>query len=294
MEALDQDIEAALSQSDASGEWRSGSLPFHLGLSAHQGARWSDFVQLPPNRDLPTWVGDACDSASRLPPQRVEAFDRAHHLAAGWGIVADRMDDGQLDAPTRFECARGHLLDAWGGALRHACGDLTLAQWAIADALRAWQEGTAIERAFFARRAGAASVQAYARSIRLRLRWVSVGAVVMLITAGRGDRVAAFRAAHEAFMFGLQCRDDAFDADADRAVWGVSVHEALGVPRGALVRAAPAALRRAASLASSGGFARFGAWVSAFAEGVDVHDDGDLAQNELAAMMLTAALEGAA
>ncbi len=92
--ALDRDLSAALRTigcGDAAG------LPFRLGLSTRGDARWSDFVQLPPNRDLPSWVCEGTD----LSPARVREFDRAHHIAAGWG-----------SSPTAWMTSRSSVLNS--------------------------------------------------------------------------------------------------------------------------------------------------------------------------------------
>ena len=283
MERLDLDIAEALAE-----RWE--GLPHRLGLSPHRDAQWSDFVQLPPNRDLPGWVDDA-PTGSILPRDRVAAFEQAHHLAAAWGIVADRMDDGQLAESAPFEAPRGALLAAWEVALHRACGDLALARATVGDSLQAWERGTALERSLFQKPIGPSGAALYARSVGLRLTWVHATSTAMLKTAGQPERVEGLRASHAAFMCGLQCRDDAFDADDDRRVRGAAVHEVLGVPRGALVRAAPASLRRASTLAHAHGFHRLGAWIAGFVEQVDVHlDEGDHFQCELAGLVLSAAI----
>lgn len=284
VEALDNDIAIALEGAETP---RGGGLPYALGLSRREGALWSEFVQLPPNRDLPSWVNDCGDGAPLLANERVGAFDRAHHLAAGWGLIADRVDDGQVGDASRFDASRAHLLQAWRVALAAACGDVAIANATVDDALAAWEDGVAIERAFFAGERGLSRVGEYRRSVRLRLRWVVASAAAMLETAGDAARAEALRSMHACFMLGLQCRDDAHDAEDDRALRGAAVHEVLTVPRGALVRAAPLALRKAAVRARAAGFSRMASWVSAFADEVDVDaGETDRARSELAAFVI--------
>ncbi len=288
VEALDRDIVIALEGAETPLD---GGLPYALGLSRRAGALWSEFVQLPPNRDLPSWLNERGDGSPLLADDKIEAFDRAHHLAAGWGLIADRVDDGQVSDADRFNAPRAHLLQAWRGALAAACGDATVADAAIDDALAAWEEGVAIERAFFAGERGVSRIDDYQRSVRLRLRWVVASAAAMLETAGDAARAEALRGIHACFMFGLQCRDDAYDAEDDRSLRGAAVHEVLTVPRGALVRAAPLALRRAAARARAAGFSQMGSWVASFADEVDVDaGEPDRARSELAAFILVEAL----
>lgn len=283
VEELDRDIARVLAPGDALFD---GGLPFALGLSQLEGALWSEFVRLPPNRDLPSWVNEGLDGSAGCTRERASAFDRAHHVAAGWGLVADRMDDGQVPDPRRFDAARERLLGGWRDALRDACGDDRLADRAVGDAVEAWEEGVAVERSFFRTPHGIERLDDYWRSVRLRLWWVGSSAAVMLTLTSKLDRVAQFRAAHARFMFGLQCRDDAFDADDDRALRGAAVHEVLGVPRGALVRAAPRALRAAASRAEAAGFRRFAGWIRAFDDDAVIAEPTHEAQTSLAAMMI--------
>lgn len=291
MEALDTDIDRALASGSLSPPGVVG-LPFSLGLSKSPSATWSDFIQLPPNRDLPEWINESADSRDPLlSGDVVEAFSRAHHLAAGWGLVADRIEDGQVSPRPEFLGPRSALLTAWREALGEACRDHRIANVFIDDALSAWEMGTRIERSFFDGKRGLERAGEYARSIRLRLRWVSASACAMLACAGQQPRIPPFREAHEIFMCGLQCRDDAFDADDDRGTRGAAVHEVLGVPRGGLIRAAPRVLRRASRVAEGSAFHKLAVWVAAFAEEVDVRSNQeDHLQSEMSGVILASAI----
>jgi len=285
-ESIDEDIHEVLGPR-AGDPGGADGLPYQLGLSARVGARWSDFIQLPPNRDLPSWVADDAGIDASV----ARAFDRAHHLAAAWGVVADRIDDGQVRRPDRFAEVRGRLLDAWRAALGDACGG-ALAVELVDQSLDAWREGTAIERSLLGRPGRAEAPGDYFRAVRLRLRWVSTSAVAMLRSVGDLDRASRLERAYATFLCGLQCRDDFVDADDDRAIRGASTHEALGVPRGALLRVAPRALCMAAEACRQAAFDRLAAWIAGFAREVDVRSrDGSAAQDGLAGFVLTAALE---
>lgn len=262
---IDADIEEVLGALDPTDHARAG-LPFRVGLSSRCDARWSDFIQMPPNRDLPSWVCDDVEIAR----ERVRRFDRAHHVAIAWGLVADRMDDGQVSVPERFGGTREGLLLAWRKALSDACGDRRLADAMIDEAMFAWEQGTRLEREILAQRAGIFAVDKYVTSIRARLAWVSTSATAMLVTAGQRARAEQLRKAYGTFLCGLQCRDDAFDEEEDRRARGVAVHEAFGLTRGALLRAAPRALLTAAEEAERGAFARLSTWIRAFAVKADV------------------------
>lgn len=293
MEALDRDIEDALNRV-GNGMTTSVNLPHRLGLSRRHDARWSDFVQMPPNRDLPCWVNDHSEGGPHFGEARVAAFDRAHHIAVGWGLVADRLDDNQVQPSADLGEFRRMLLDAWRESLHVATDDRLIANSVIDNALDAWSCGVSMERSFFTAPRTAGLVEMYARSVQLRLRWVTASAAAMLMVAGLGDRVEKLRATYEMFLYGLQCRDDAFDADDDRHTRGAAVHEVLGIPRGGLVRAAPSVLRRSAARARHGGFIRLAVWIGEFAESVDVRvDEPDLLQSELAGMMISSAVGGA-
>jgi hypothetical protein len=119
------------------------SSPTSLRASAESAAEliglggdWDAFVTLAPNRRLP-WF--AADDGGRpfLDDEVLAKFVAAHHRAALFGLVADRMADRQAARTPQLLGLRGLLLEAWQLALGEALGDRAAARRAIGGALQA-------------------------------------------------------------------------------------------------------------------------------------------------------------
>src|SRR4051794_26020357 len=69
-------------------------LPHRLGLTSSAEGQFGDFVTLHPNRELPVYAAEdmsTLDGGDAMPPDRVASFQRAHHLAAFYWLVRDRL-----------------------------------------------------------------------------------------------------------------------------------------------------------------------------------------------------------
>lgn len=249
------------------------ALPREVGLPVgDDGEAWDRFVRLPPNRALPRFaLPDAL--RDRVTEASLAAFVRAHHHAAYFGIVADRIADLQVARSEALVRARTVLLRAWERALTDAMGEAPAARSLIAEDLRGWRRGLRMEGAAFAARALAPD--RYFATVAVRLRWISTSARAMLHALGARDAAGALGRACDLFLFACQCRDDALDADEDRRARGASVPELLGMSPGALVRAAVTMLRRAEEAARGGGLRELAAWLRGFAREADVWWEGE-------------------
>lgn len=248
-------------------------VPRELGLiTGAEDSIWDRFIRLPPNRALPVFaLSDAL--RARLTSSDVAGFVRAHHHAAFFGIIADRLADRQVaPTPTLVE-ARRWTLRRWESTLAEALRDPGATRSLLAADLSAWRRGLGMERAAFAARS--LSPSAYFQMVRLRLRWVSTTARGMLLSQGEHTASEALVRAADRFLFACQCRDDALDAEEDRRNRGASVAELLGLTPGALVRVAVTAVVRAEEVARAGGLRRFADWLGEFRSAADTWWEGE-------------------
>ena len=103
-----------------------------------------------------------------------------------------------------------------------------------------------------------------------------------------------FLHAHDLYLLGLQAIDDVIDMDQDRALHGSDVPSALHCSAGALVRAAPKLVQRAAATAAAGGFTWFATWLDAFARAISSWRlAGDALNDELDSIGIAGEIEDA-
>ena len=260
------------------------TAPHRLGLTTSSRGGWGTFVRIPPNRDLVSYAAEDLD----LPAAVLERWAIAHQAAGFFGIVADRLSDGQVAMDARWAWLRRELLRAWERSLTVAAGDRARARAVVAAALAEWRRGRAIERS--ALRAGRFEDR-YGLVIRLKLGWISSTARCMLEVAGHGARAALLGKVYYLFLCALQCRDDVVDREEDRWLQGSDVPAALGVEAGAMVRAAAMLLVVAGRAAREGGFHRLADWLGGFAARCDVFLTGGVAlRDEIAGMALAAGI----
>jgi hypothetical protein len=236
-------------------------LPLRLQLTSKPDATWEDFVQLEPNRDLPNWVVEDSD-------RNTEPFTIAHHCAAVFGILADRLADGQVARTNDLARLRALLLAAWIDALGRALDDERGARSAITRAMRAWQCGIAMERAAF--RTQQLTPATYFMLTRLKLDWIVTSASCFVEKRWGIDRARRLRQCYGDLLVALQLRDDALDSVDDRRLHGADVATLLGVTPGALMRAAPRLILRAAASAGESGFFRLSEWMRGYHREADV------------------------
>lgn len=233
---------------------------------------WDRYVSMAPNRALPRFALSA-RARERVDDASLSRFVRAHHHAAFYWIIADRLVDRQTPPSRALSSLRGLLLDAWVQTLGDALSDRTAARRLIAEDLRTWRRGLALDRAALSQRQ--LDPATYMTAVRLRLRCVTTCTRALLLAHGLSDEANAARHATELFLFSCQCRDDAMDVEEDRACRGASVPELLGVVPGALFRVAPRVAASAREVASRGGLDAFAQWLDGYARGIQVALRGD-------------------
>jgi hypothetical protein len=267
-------------------------LPWRLGLTQSPDRPWSDFVRLHPNRELPLYAAQTASGDLGLAGEDLEPFLRAHHIGAFAWLVRDRLEDGQVETKGLFLELAEIFEQRWREAIADGTGDPQLAQALFRRAVSRWQRGTRAEQ----RVLGAGSMRApiYAAIVREKLGWIAAPSQALLRVSGAPRRLTPFLQAHDLYLVGLQALDDVIDADEDRALRGADVATALGCSPGALVRAAPQLVRRAAATAASGDFTWFANWLDAFADAISAWRlAGDAVGDELDAIGIAGEIEEA-
>ena len=225
-------------------------LPWTLGLTQSPDGRWSDFVRLHPNRQLPLYAAQAPNGELGLTAVQLNHFLRAHHLGAFAWLVRDRIEDGQVEVDDQLLELADAFEQRWREAIVDGTGDGLLAEALFRRATARWQRGTRAERKVLA--AGSVRAPIYAAIVREKLGWIGAPSQALLQATGDRRRVNAFLHAHDLYLVGLQAIDDVIDMDEDRALRGTDVPSALHCSAGALVRAAPKLVQRAAATAAAG------------------------------------------
>src|SRR5207245_91124 len=90
-------------------------LPFRIGLTARAGDGFEEFVRLEPNRELPCFAVEDPRVPGRLlvDGERLDRARAAHHLAAAFGLIADRLADEQVTRDPLLVAIRDATRDAW-------------------------------------------------------------------------------------------------------------------------------------------------------------------------------------
>ena len=269
-------------------------LPHRLGLTSSTEGQFGDFVTLHPNRELPVYAAEdtsGLDGGDEMPPDRVASFQRAHHLAAFYWLVRDRLADGQVTADDQLTQACELLRQRWVDSLTVATEDPAVAQYLIEEVTLDWERGVRGEKE--ALRRGVTTPGMHGRMVVDKLRWISSASVALLLDRGQLERAQLFRRAYDLFVLALQCIDDVNDQKEDEALYGSSVPAALGCSGGTLMRAAPKLAARAAAVAAEGGFGRFAAWLGVFARALCTwRPVGNPIADELGAIALAGELDG--
>ena len=268
-------------------------LPHRLGLTLEAEGQFGDFVTLHPNRELPIYAAEDASSldGEEMSPDRVACFQRAHHLAAFYWLVRDRLADGQVTADHKLAQAGEFLHQRWVEALTSATEDTGVAHYLIEEVTIDWERGVSVEKAVLRR--GVTTPSVHGRMVVDKLRWISSASVALLIDRGQLERAQLFRRAYDLFVLALQCIDDVNDQKEDQALYGSSVPAALGCSSGTLMRAAPKLAARAAAVAAEGGFGRFATWLGVFARALSTwRPEGNAIADELGAIALAGELDG--
>ena len=200
-------------------------LPQQLGISRDDSS-WREYVNQPLMLALPAALVDECARA----PAALQRWVSVHHHAGFYGLTRDRLADRQA-APSLASCeVLAWLLDAWRDALVSADGRASH----IDDAIARWERGAAdSDRWPLDQRL---SLDAYDRVTRDKCAYLWTASAAMLERAETAAaRVLLIHECFERMMVAFQCFDDARDADEDRALFGASVGERLGLEGHALV-----------------------------------------------------------
>jgi len=268
-------------------------LPHRLGLTSSAEGQFGDFVRLHPNRELPVYAAEDASSldGEQMSPDRVASFQRAHHLAAFYWLVRDRLADGQVTTDDNLAQACELLRQRWVETLTAATEDPGVAQYLIEEVTLDWERGVRDEKQTLRR--GVTTPGAHGRMVVDKLRWISSASVALLLDSGQLERAQLFRRAYDLFVLALQCIDDVNDQKEDEALYGSSVPAALGCSSGTLMRAAPKLAARAAAVATEGGFGRFATWLGVFARALSTwRPEGNPIADELGAIALAGELDG--
>jgi hypothetical protein len=267
-------------------------LPWKLGLTQSPDGRWSDFVRLHPNRELPLYAAQARGGELGMTAVELGHFLRAHHIGAFAWLVRDRLEDGQVAIDDELLELVETFEERWRQAIVVGTGDPLLGEALFRRATRRWQRGTRAERSVLA--GGSMRAPIYAAIVREKLAWIGAPSQALLQARGDSRRLTLFLHAHDLYLLGLQTLDDVIDRDEDRALRGADVASALRCSPGALVRAAPKLVQRAAATAAAGGFTWFAAWLDAFAAAVSSWRlPGDALNDELDAIGIAGEIEEA-
>ena len=267
-------------------------LPWTLGLTQSPDGRWSDFVRLHPNRQLPLYAAQAPNGELALTAVQLNPFLRAHHLGAFAWLVRDRIEDGQVEVDDQLLDLAEAFEQRWREAIIEGTGDGLLADALFRRAAVRWERGTRAERNVLA--AGSVRAPIYAAIVREKLGWIGAPSQALLQATGDRRRVNAFLHAHDLYLVGLQAIDDVIDMDEDRALRGADFPSALHCSAGALVRAAPKLVRMAAARAATGGFTWFATWLDAFADAISSWRlAGDVLNDELDSIGIAGEIEDA-
>lgn len=211
-------------------------LPYRIGITGRPNGTWSDYVHHEVLYDLPTIIADAVHRD--ISQRELLLYRRAHHIAGFYGLLTDRVADGQVKLDRPLERDAIWLRREWESALATACGSGAKARRCIADERRSWKLAVTAENA---RLADAAT---YGKLVRDKVGYLWVSAGMMLDQLGAASsESAALRDAFERVMIALQCHDDATDEAEDRALRGASATDLLGVDTATLHATAALLLR---------------------------------------------------
>jgi hypothetical protein len=186
-------------------------LPHRLGLTSSAEGQFGDFVTLHPNRELPVYAAEDGLSldGEEMSADRVGSFQRAHHLAAFYWLVRDRLADGQVSADDKLAQACELLRQRWVETLTAATEDPGVAHDLIEEVTLDWERGVRGEKE--ALRRGVTTPGMHGRMVVDKLRWISSASVALLLDRGQLERAQLFRRAYDLFVLALQCIDDVND-----------------------------------------------------------------------------------
>jgi hypothetical protein len=262
-----------------------------------RGQGWEDFIITDLNRDLPRYAAEcvAHEGGPYLQDGQLDLFRRAHHCAIMYGLIVDRIADGQLAAAADLLRLKRRFGVEWVEALAAALKSPQAAERLVRGALRELVAGNRRERRALAAAAaqpGSLSAIEYVGFTLQKLRWFGTSADAVFLVTPRSTHDGEFRRAYDTFSIALQCIDDALDAPTDLINRGASFPCALGMAPGGLMAAAPQLVRRAFEIAHDAGFGRFACWLARVARTLaDRQIPGDPLDVGLSAALICSATE---
>jgi hypothetical protein len=236
----------------------SDTLPHRLGLTRWPDGGFEDFWVLDINRDLPGYVVSDLRGVSF---EALDCFRRAHHCAAIYGLIHDRIEDRQVEPDPRLNRLAKVFRKAWEDQLAEAT-DRPRARAAITRALNSLRRGTRMEQRALAGRQ--LSLVDYVVQTREKLRWGGATTRSMVELTGDPRRASLLERSYDYFCLALQCIDDALDSADDVRRQGVCAPDLLGLSPSVLVRTTPVLISTALQLARQAELHRLAAWLQRY------------------------------
>lgn len=255
-EPLDATFEELIGRAPAHLRDAARALPYRLGITHRPSGGWGDFAKIEPICDLPLFALESV--APSVSDESVGRYRLAHRVGGFHGLLVDRVADGQARLDPELRALRTWLRAERVAALGLATGAPFVAERLVAQAERSFRAGTAIERR--ARAARRMDALEYRRMVEAKTRWLAVPTLAMLGHYASAESAAPFAAGYERFMLALQLLDDAVDTNEDRALFGVTMPELLGVTPDVLRHASRLVTAEARDALAASSFSRFASW----------------------------------
>lgn len=265
---------------------RALALPHEIGIAAREGGGFCEYASSLPMQELPLFAAEG--AARRRALARSGALDRfriAHYCGGFWGLLCDRLADGQVKADQALFRISRALRRRWLEALVLASGNRAVARAAVARAARRFRDAARRERHVLL--VGALGVKQYVAITVDKVAWLMISAGLLLRGHATEARAMAFERCFNLLMLGLQCFDDARDAEEDARLHGHGFPQSLGVTARALFGAGRELHAIAAERSAREGFFALGAWAHrrcAEIRRLDV-DGGDV-QSKMSSVLL--------
>jgi len=254
---------------------------FRLGVVS-----WDACVHLDVCRDLPVFAAQAI---GKLRPSLLSRFVVAHHRSLFYGVLADRLADGQIQPTIELQALERSLLAAWRRSLAAAIGNTAAATAIIAERSRLVSVAQKLQRRIFAR--PRLDLGLYRRLVLRKLSWTTLTAEALLALLADRSQQRVFAQTMQLVLLGLQCADDALDVTEDDRTLGNNIPALLDSSPQVLAAASAHLMSAAAELAHTGAFHRLADWLGQRAEvRLGSPGTGDRFGTELQGMILAAKL----
>jgi len=244
---------------------------------------WDACVRLRVCRNLPLFAAEAMGRTRKT----ASRFIVAHHRSLFYGVLADRLADGQVTHTSELRAIEKLFLAAWRKSLAEAAGRPVVVNRLVSQRLRDARLAQDIQRLAFRRHT--ISRRSYRKMVIMKLGWSTLTSELFLATtAARSDQVA-FSKTMQLLLLGLQCTDDAVDTSEDDRIFGSNIPKLLNTSPATLAKAGTHLISDASELARGGGFNDLARWLDRHAS-TPTLSDGDRFATELEGMILAAQL----